>query len=210
VSSGGTINLAAGTYAGGLNVTKNVDIVGTSSDGSLDAVTTTINGGEFGVEIEFGSTVTITNVVISGTSADGIENHGTATLDNDSVTGNVGDDDGSGIFSGFLLVMNGGSVTQNTATDGSVGAGFDINGGTATFNNVSFTHNAATGEGGAIFNYEGTVHLTGTTSLHNNSSAIDGGGIETCPGQTTTTEPKVSVTGNTPNNISTANPGNQC
>jgi hypothetical protein len=215
-SSGSTIHLAGGTFIGNLDVKKSINIVGTSSGGSLEVVTSTIsgNGGIWGLEIANpGVSVTISDVVVTGASADAIENHGVLVLNDVNLQDSYGDDNGSGMFSGDSVVMNGGSISENAATEGTVGGGFDIDGGTATFHDVSFEHNTAVtpdGEGGAIFNYFGTVHLTGDTSIHDNSAALEGGGILTCPGQTTTIGPDVSVTNNTPNNISSSDPAHQC
>jgi hypothetical protein len=214
--SGSTINLAGGTYAGGITINKSVNIVGTNSGGSLDSLTSTINGGGFVLFIDSGHTVNISNVVITNASGiAGLANYSTLTLTNVNVVDNTGTFDGAGMFSGSpgSLVMTGGSVSGNTSPDGVPGGGFDQNGGTATFDNVAFNHDTATGsggEGGAIFNFVGTIHLTGSTAIHNNSATLEGGGVFTCPGQTTTVGPHVSVTGNTPNDFSSSDLASEC
>jgi hypothetical protein len=213
-SSGQTINLAAGTYVGGIDITHTLDIVGVQSGGSLNAVTSTINGGgAFPVDIGPGVTVSISNVVVSGGTESGVDNHGVLTLTNVIIQDNVGVDDGSGMFSNDKVVMNGGSFLENTQSSSGVGAGYDQGSGTSTFNNVQFNHNVTSGsggEGGAIFNFGGTVHLTGNTSIHNNSASVQGGGVFTCPGQTTTTTAGVSITSNTPNDVSHTDTTSSC
>jgi hypothetical protein len=217
VSSGGnTINLAAGTYKGGIEISHNLNIVGTASGGSLDATTSTINGGSPVLETT-ASSISITNVVISGADGQwgGIENTGGLTLTNVNVQDNTSlFFDGGGMFNQGNLVMTGGSFQGNTidADAGEGGGGGLFNRGTAKLTNVSLTHNVATGslspEGGGIFNFLGTLKLLGSTVIHNNSAPVNGGGIEACV--PLTTGPDVSVTANTPNDISSADPGGLC
>jgi hypothetical protein len=207
VATGGTINLAGGTYKGGLDITKNVNIVGPSSDGSLDVNTATIDAlnGNNGIFVN-GQTVSISDVVIDGvnnTTGDGIDNDGgTLTLTNVVIENNVVHANGGGLYNdvGGKITMTGGSLLENSATDTDGGGLFNLAGATVTLKNVSLNHNTGA-EGGGIYN-KGTVHLTGTTSLHNNSATLDGGGIEKCGGSVTATS-GVSNTANIPNDIGT-------
>jgi hypothetical protein len=217
--SGDTIHVAGGTFAGPPDITKSINIVGTSSDGSLDVVTTTISGrhsiGAGVIDICCSSiTVNISDVVVTGGISDGIINYtGHLTLTNVNLADNESNGyDGGGIYNGDNLVYNGGTVSGNTTTGGGVGGGFD-NDGTAKLINVTFTHNTVSGtggEGGAIFNFLGTVHLTGTDPIHNNSAADQGGGVFTCPAATTTVGPGVSDTANTPNDTSSDDTQSAC
>jgi hypothetical protein len=218
VSSGGTINLAGGTYKGDLTINKNLSIVGTGSTGSLNVSTTTISGNAtsssqtIGLDIASG-TVTVSDVVIDNATDAAVINDGTLTLDNDVIGAgtNAPPFATAGIFNDGTLTMNGGAETElNTV---SIGGALWNESGKSTLNNVSLSHDTATGtesEGGAIFISTGTLKLTGTTSLHNNGATVDGGGIEACTGSTLSISSSVSVTDNTPNNISHADPESFC
>jgi hypothetical protein len=201
VATGGTINLAGGTYKGGLDVTKNVSIVGPSSDGSLDVNTATISGGSPVLELS-AAKVTITDVVITnglGTGG-GIWNYDGLTLNSDSITDNTGY---GGIFlgTGSKLTMNGGSVSGNDNIEDNFGGGLENFHGTAVLNGVSFTHNSA-GYGGAIGN-EGSLKTTGSTAIHDNAAyaSFGGGGIYECTGDPINLGPGTSNTANTPNDL---------
>jgi hypothetical protein len=219
VSSGGTINLAGGTFRGDLVISKNLNIAGTGSTGSLNATTTTISGNSvstshtFCLEVEIGSTVTVSNVVLDNATDASVLNLGTLTLNNDFVGAgtNMPPYATAGMFNEGTLTMNGGAASELSSTY--IAGALWNETGKSTLNNVALNHDTATGpdaEGGAIFITGGTVRLTGSTALHNNSATLDGGGIERCSGSTLTTTSGVSVTANTPNNISSADPAGQC
>jgi predicted outer membrane repeat protein len=215
-SNGDTINLGSGTFVGNVEINKSVTIAGTAPTGSLSATNTTISAQEgeaFVLGIPPGKTVTISNLVISGLNqvGGGIDNDGALTLDDVSVVNNTGSCCGSGIANFDKLLMNGGSVTGNTATEDADGGGI-ANFDSATLNGVTFTHNSATGstgEGGAIYN-DGSLHLTGSTAIHNNSATLTGGGVEECPTATLTTTSGVSITDNTPNDVNHTDPQGSC
>jgi hypothetical protein len=215
---GNTIYLAGGTYAGNLTITKDLTIVGTTSGGSLDVNTTTINGGGDVLTIDSGVTVNIDNLVVQAVTygtGDGIvvDSGATVNLDDVVVGDNIVNEGGGGLYVVGTLNMTGGAVSGNTVTDGSAGGGAYVR-GKATFDNVTFTHDTATGtgaEGGALFDRPGsTVKLLGTIAIHDNSATVDGGGIEKCSGSTLTTTSGTSVTANTPNDISSADPSSYC
>jgi hypothetical protein len=214
VATGDTIDLAPGTYQGNIEVTKDIAIVGTAAGGSLNANTTTIDGeGDPSDKITVafdGVTASMSNLVIDGAYniVGGIDING-SDLDLTNVV--IEENEavfGGGIYNDGDLTMTGGSISNNGA---SFGGGLD-NDGVATLKNVSFTQDSALifgpGEGGAIFN-DGDLTLKGTNPIHNNS-AFDGGGIEECPGKSISVSPGTSVTGNTPNDISSADPKSDC
>jgi hypothetical protein len=210
VATSGTINLAGGTYKGVLTISKNVNIVGPSSDGSLDVNTATIDalGGFDGIEVN-SVKVTISDVVIDGVNnfdGDGVSNiGGTLTFNDVVIEDNVVSIGGGGLFNlGGKVTMNGGSLLENSTLDGTPGGGvYNAPSSTVILNSVSLEHNTApTGTGGAIVNY-GTLKLTGTTSIHDNSAEFDAGGIQECPGAGISVGPGVSNTNNTPADYST-------
>jgi hypothetical protein len=214
-----TINLAAGTYQGDFGVPfvpgqklieKNLDLVGSTNGGSLNAVTTTISGGgEETAIINEGKTMQLSNLVIDDTTGEAIANNGTMTLTNVTVgpTTGSGAVPGAGIANSGPLTMTGGSISGNSAFFPGGGL-YNDEGSTAILKNVTITHNTSEEDGGGIFNFQdSTVHLEGTTSLHNNS-ATDGGGIENCAsdGSVITFGPDVVNTGNAPNDLNTNGP----
>jgi hypothetical protein len=217
-NNGDTINLAAGTFDGkGLTIAKNITIAGSNSGGSLDATTTTITvgGGPYGYVLETDdSAVIISNVVVNGANdtAGGIFNDDDLTLNNVSVTDNISHFyNGAGIENEGDLVMNGGSITNNTINSTapeSAGAGLNTL-TSATLKNVTLTHNVNNDEGGAIALESGTLKLTGSTAVHNNSAYL-GGGIERCSGTTLIIASSVSISDNTPNDINTTDPLGAC
>jgi hypothetical protein len=215
-SAGNTINLAAGTFTGGLTITKSINIVGVDSGGSLNATTTTISHGtslhQFILEINKG-TVNISDVVVDGQDKLGggvdVNAPGIATLTNVNVVNNIANQyGGAGVQNDGTLTMTGGSISGNTNQDlNGIGGGFFSadTAITSTFNGVSFTHNTATDEGGGLFLDAGAVIFKGNIAIHDNSAATDGGGIEKCAGTLTfAAGSTVSNTANTPNDFGTA------
>jgi hypothetical protein len=217
--SGYTINLAPGTYKGNINVVNDISIVGVVAGGSLNANTTTIDAeatsssSKFGIS-DYAGSLTISNVVIDGANyvSGGIFlDGGDLTLTNVVIEDNLGlsggiDNDGGD------LTMTGGAMSNN----GGLAGGGLFNNGDAVIKNVSFTQNNVLnpegdledGEGGAIFN-EGNLKLEGTNPIHNNQ-AFDGGGIEECAGATISQSSGTSDTGNSPNDLSKADPFGYC
>ena len=135
VRTGSTLNLNGGTVTGGWG----------GHGGALD--------------IESGTTVSLTNV---------------------NVSGNTADDRGGGIYNAGKLIMTGGSITDNTCHDHTSPSGggglFNHEDATATLTGVTLTGNEATmWGGGGICNY-GTLYLDGVT-ITGNAARFTGGGI---------------------------------
>jgi hypothetical protein len=112
----------------------------------------------------------------NGRSVDGagIFNNGTLTLNNTSISSNVGTDEGGGIFtqSGSTLILNNSTVSDNDAKSG---GGFFSAWGILTLNNSTVHSNTATGNAG-INNFGGTLTLNNST-VSNNTAGAYGGGI---------------------------------
>ena len=135
VHTGSKLNLRGGTVTGGWG----------GNGGALD--------------IEDGTTVNLTDVIISGNTADdrggGISNHGTLNMTRGAITGNTSYD--------------------HTSPSGGGGL-FNFEGATATLTNVNITGNdVKMWGGGGICNY-GTLTLDGCT-ITGNTAMFTGGGI---------------------------------
>lgn len=189
--SGGTITIAAGTYAGGLTVHKNLTLVGAG------ASQTTISGGFVPIAI-YVATVTISGVTFSG----GTDNYGavetnfaTMTLRHCVVSGNT---TGIGNLNGTM------TLDDTTVSDNSerfVGAGGIYNsGGTLTLDHSTVSGNTASVDGGGILNF-GTVTLNHST-VSGNTAGTDGGGIYSTSGTVNGAVAGVNVFGNQPDIVS--------
>ncbi len=111
-----------------------------------------------------------------------IENGTTVNLTDVIITGNTADDRGGGICirEGGTLNMTGGAITGNTSYDHTSPSGggglFNFEGATATLTNVTITGNdVKMWGGGGICNY-GTLTLDGCT-ITGNTAMFTGGGI---------------------------------
>jgi hypothetical protein len=153
---GGTIKVRAGTYSGGLTITKDVTLVGAGHG------QTTISGGGPVVDVPSGVTVMIRGLTISGGTAapcgGGIVNAGTLLIAYSAVSGNSvgpfdGDCtrfDGGGIYNTGTLLVKQSTVSDNNAFG--VGGGI-YNAGALTLRYTALSGNTGNdGIGGSIFN----------------------------------------------------------
>jgi hypothetical protein len=124
----------------------------------LSTVTVTLSsvvvtgGGEGGIEVGEGTTVTLTSSIVRGNMATnrvgaGIANGGDLTLNSTTVTGNRAALDGGGIYNFGDLTLNSSELTRNTTGGGGGGL---FNEGTAVLNFSRVTDNIAAGPGGGI------------------------------------------------------------
>jgi uncharacterized repeat protein (TIGR01451 family) len=153
-------------------------------DGTATLNNSTVSGnmatgwlGSGGIYNQYGA-LTLNNSAISGNAASnaygsgGIYNNGIVTLNNSTVSSNVGEFYG-GIFNdGGSVVLNNSTVSSNTGD--SFGGGI-FNRGTVTLNNSTISNNSANDSGGGIGNSYGTVTLNNSTVSGN--TARRGGGI---------------------------------
>jgi len=210
--SGDSIMVAAATYTENLTIRFSLKIVGSG------APTTIIDGGgvnrvvnisrsgshvtlskltirngraRYGGGINNGGTLTINNSTVSGSGmgtifsfGGGIWNGGTLTISNSTISGNVSFY-GGGIFNSGTLTISNSTLSGNS---GSFGGGIR-NQGKLTISNSTLAQNSAGligghgGAGGGIENYAGTVTIS-NSSLSGNSG-ISAGGIENDKGTAT-------------------------
>ena len=148
-------------------------------------------GGNYRVfTINSGAVVNLNDVTISngntpGQSGGGINNAGTLTLANVTVSGNTANTagNGGGIYSNATLTINNSTINGNSVssvTGAGSGGGIFNSGGTLTITNSTISGNTAIGpggnsdSGGGIFSNVGIVTLTNST-FSGNSGDIGGG-----------------------------------
>ena len=133
--------------------------------------------------------ITVGNVAISGVTirdgnsgsdSGGIQNFGTLTLTNSTVSGNTANDNGGGIFSaGGTLTITNSTVSGNSGEGGGIHNG----GGTLTITNSTVSDNIAGDKGGGIRN-DGTLTITNSTVSDNNDGGIRNDGTLTITNST--------------------------
>ncbi len=235
IMNGGTITDCAATYGGGVGVDTDGTFTmngGTISNNSVNNA----NGG--GVYVEHtGKFVmrggTISDNSVTGTNGKGggvcVTDSGTFIMEGGEITCNK-TRDGCGVYllSNAMFTMNGGRISDNTATESgrfgggvyvSTPASFTMNGGTISGNQSSSgagvytTGNfAMTGGtilsnsgtyGAGVYVYGGTMFANGTFTMSDgtisgNMATDYGGGVEH-HGSTVTINGKVNISGNTCN-----------
>ena len=111
----------------------------------------------------------------------GVYSIGQVTLVRSDMTGNTGVGVGGAVDTLGALTVDGGTFSGNTANDG--GAIAVQAGGTAEIAEATFTQNRADGldlgGGGALFNFQGTLTVTGSLFEANTALGEGGGAIET-------------------------------
>ena len=101
--------------------------------------------------INFAGTITLTDTAIRN-NLGGVYNFATLTLNNSSISGNIGSDGPGGIYNweGSLTVNNSTISSNSTSNGGGIFAG---GGGIVRLNNATISHNTASQAGGGIYNY---------------------------------------------------------
>jgi len=140
------------------------------------------NGGPTGGGIDNDGTLTVTDSTISNSvagSGGGIYNTGTLTVTNSTISDNSTNtaNDGGGIYNtGIILNITNSTISGNTATN-SVGGGIYNDGLILSITNSTISGNTAdTDFGGGIFNDNGTITSISNSTFSGNS-AISGAGI---------------------------------
>lgn len=208
---------ASGTKTATLNGGRRGTVLTIDSGVSvtLNALIITNGGAEIGGGILNGGTVTLNGSTVTGNTTGedgggGIYNDGTVTLNGSTVTGNTGGIFGGGGISNNsgTVTLNGSTVTGNTAAGlaGRFGGGGGILNfaGTVTLNGSTISGNTTGGDGGGINNTStGTVTMSGTSTVHDNTAIQgEGGGIcNSSPGTLVGAVAGVNVYNNTPDNI---------
>jgi len=215
---GSTIEVGPGTFAGGIDIEENLTVVGSPSGTTISgcaAACGTFPGGVLTMGAYEAPTVTITDLTVTGGQNGVWIGGGTTTLNNVTVTGNSSSAfDGAGILVTIdlegpgHLVMNGGSIVNNTYTGPGVGGGLFVVEATAVLNSVTVSNNHANGtEGGGIFD-NGSLTLNPRSAVTNNT-AVDGGGVEVCSDATANLSGAL-IANNSVNNVSSADPQAKC
>ncbi len=168
--AGTTINIAPGTYAGGVDVTSDQTIVGAGPS----ATTVSDAGSEFSVAA--GVTASISGLTITGgtaASGGGIDNAGMLTLSTDTISGNMATGSGGGIENqaGGTLIISDSTISGDTA--GGSGGGID-NAGMLTLTNTTIADNSAASGGG--ISDEGMLTAVNVTIADGNTSVGSGSG----------------------------------
>jgi predicted outer membrane repeat protein len=142
------------------------------------------------LSITSADTVTISGLTITGGNnafGGGINNAGTLTLTNSTVSGNTASGLGGGIMNLGTLIITSSTITGNTATAG----GGIRNDGTLTITSSTISGNTAF-VGGGIYNF-GPLTITSSTVSGNTAGGF-GGGISNFDSLTITNS---TITGNT-------------
>ena len=173
INSGGTIEIAPGTYYESLEISKSLTLNGSGQDQTI------IDGEQIRriINISGTPTVNINNLTLKYGQADyggAINNNGgTLSLSGSVVSSNTALYDGGGIanYEGTVNV-SGSTISGNTALYGSCG-GIINDGGTVNVSGSTISGNTAQ-FGGGIYNM-GTLTMSGSTISDNTASY--GGGI---------------------------------
>ena len=142
---------------------------------------------------------------ISGTTKDSDTGYGAGVFVNSGATfimegGTITNNSagyGGGVYVAGTFTMNGGTITNNAATvsSGSGGAGVYVKDGTFTMNGGTISENTSGGDGGGVYVYSGTFNMTGGTISENTADNRMGGGVYVKGG--TFAMSGGSITGNT-------------
>ena len=123
-----------------------------------------------------------------------------ATISGSELDGNFTDGVGGAVFNDGHLIIDGSTLSGNTATTGSGGAIYTNTGSTTRISRTVVTHNSAKLHGGGIFN-TATMVLSGDRVTFNQASLGDGGGISNSGSGTVLLQFTV-IASNSPDNCS--------
>jgi predicted outer membrane repeat protein len=192
VGSGGTVNVAAGTYTENVTVNQDLTLEGAGVDrtivdgGGSDSVLFIGSGTEAsisGLTIRNGSTSWGGGVYVSGA--------GTLILSHSAVVSNTATWGAGGVVNaGGALTISDSIVMNNVVSEGK-GGGIYTMGGTLTLQNSTVASNHARGDGGGgIYNGGGSVTILNSAVI-SNTADNQGGGIANWDGPLTISESTV-------------------
>ena len=191
--------MGAGTYTE--NDTINASALYSLTIAGAGASTTTVNGNVAGSVFTVSGTVTLSGLTMTnggGANAGyggGIDNGGTLTVTDSTVSDNNSLYFGGGIWNTGILTVTGSTLSGNTTA--AFGGGIDNNGGTLTVTGSTLSGNSAGAQAGGIKTDRGTVTITNST-LSGNSATLAGsigGGIESYLSATTVVDSTLSGNG---------------
>jgi len=148
--SGNTIDIGVGTYAEHLSISTNLTLQGATAGSSI------VDGSASGsvLTVGTGATVTIVDVTLrngSNSFGGGIDNNGTLTLNNDTISGNQASDGGGGIYNaGGSITLNNDTLSGNSASTG--GGLENDSSGVLKLTNVTISKNTAANGSGVYLN----------------------------------------------------------
>jgi len=189
--SGGTITLAQGV----LELNSGGSGTGVITIDGANQITVSGNAASTVFQVDSGVTASISGLTITdgaGSSngegdSGGINNDGTLTVANSTLSDNT-----AAVYGGGILNANTLTVANSTFSDGSADDGGGIcNLGTLTVVNSTLSGDSASEDGGGIDNGYGVLTVTNST-LSENSAAGSGGGICTHGGVLTVTNSTLS------------------
>ncbi len=178
IKDGNGPSLAGGVY---VNPNATLTLAGVAVSGN------TATYGSGGVQND--GTLTITNSIISGNSAQnshggGINNSGMLTITNSTISGNWAQaDHGGGINNNGTLTITNSSISGNTAQGYYSGGGVN-NFGTLTITGSTISGNSAL-YGAGVNNSGGTFTITSTTINSNSAAGGSGAGVHNYYGNAT-------------------------
>jgi predicted outer membrane repeat protein len=181
-AGGGGQALGAGLYVGGSALTISTSDIASNQATGGPAGLYGYSGFAFGGGLDNTGTLTVNNSTLSDNSATyyggGIYSLGTLTVSNSTLSGNSAGIGGGGIYNTYnylnTLTVSNSTLSGNSASEG---AGILNFFGTLTVSNSTLSGNSAgmySSGGGGIYNYRGTVTVSNST-LSGNSGF--GGGI---------------------------------
>ncbi|HZF48329.1 MAG TPA: hypothetical protein VE093_06750 [Polyangiaceae bacterium] len=210
-TGGGTLNLAAGcTYTltvphGG--AANGLPVITTAI--TFEGTDTTIRRAPGAllpfriVEVGLTGKLTVKAVTLGGGRAPllanggGIFNRGTLTLTSSTLIDNIAGASGGGVYNSGILTFTSSSITGNSTGLLGNGGGIYNNNGTVTCTSTPIGDNSAVLQGGGIYTVGGAVTLTSSPVTFNHAVLIPGGIYRSGGTMTITTSP---VTANTPTN----------
>lgn len=119
----------------------------------------------------------------------------TLNLNGGSITGNIAQNEGAGIYNQGIINFNSGSIAGNRAGSSGGGISSGGDGSTVNMNGGIISDNTATVFGGGISNYRGKLKLNGGSVTRNTASEF-GGGIYSGTTGVTFSGTQIAVTDN--------------